>query len=434
MNVFDRLIHVSLITRYYIAHIRECGLVGPGFLSVWRQRLFPPCTQQNEELVWFHVAGLGDATQGLAFCQQLFERFSEARVHVTYGTRGARDAVIRDYAKYGNVVGHSWLPFDLGPPMRRLVRRLKPAVVVLAQGEFWPAMLVSLELAHIPVLAIRVDMFVWEDQKEFPQWIRGFYERLLGRVNQFSVRLPEDRSNLVALGVSETRVNLGGDYRCEVFPTVRTPANANEFTCAAVDRTTIVWCGPRFDELESNLPAVLRAVNEINGRLVIAPADSDSLRSIIRYLDRMNLEFKLRSRQVPENNGCITVLDTKGELLEFYSFANLVILGDTFPPRFGIGRNFWEALSQGAAVLAGPDIPQGLVPSTLLKNGWLYVSDGVDLSDDVKRMCAMKWSRSEIFVGARSLCAEMGSAADVDLDILAGLFEKARAKERATKP
>jgi 3-deoxy-D-manno-octulosonic-acid transferase len=50
----------------------------------------------------------------------------------------------------------------------------------------------------------------------------------------------------------------------------------------------------------------------------------------------------------------VLLLDSHGELPGVYPRACATIVGDTFPPVFATGANFWEPLIQGTPILHGP--------------------------------------------------------------------------------
>jgi 3-deoxy-D-manno-octulosonic-acid transferase len=350
----------GLVAVYYARNLRNTGLLGGGALKTWWQRLFPSARASEgpgDRPFWVHAAGPADARSATALLEALDRRYPEARFFVTFGTRAAMSQLLA-VRKEGRVE-LGWMPFDLRGVVRRWVRRLNPSVFINMQGEHWPNLLRELARQAVPNVALRADMLDWETQVEFPAWVRPLHERMLGYVGRFSVRAPLYGERLRKSGIDARRIVVGGDYRlAQTASGKRRDVDYAALFGVSVDCPLVVVAGPRPDEAERIVEALAGLVRARALRLLLAPVEIDACDRIERRLSRRGYRVAQRSKAVgPNESADVLLLDTYGELCDIYSVATVAIVGDSFPPVFGDGRNPWEALEQGAYALYGPQFP-----------------------------------------------------------------------------
>ena len=99
-------------------------------------------------------------------------------------------------------------PFDFSWAVRRALRRINPAVVVLAEGEMWPNFLVAAKARRVPVAVINGRM----SPRSFRRYayLRPFVRPLLRRIDLFAVQTEEFARCFRALGVAPERVHVTG--------------------------------------------------------------------------------------------------------------------------------------------------------------------------------------------------------------------------------
>ena len=91
--------------------------------------------------------------------------------------------------------------------------------------------------------------------------------------------------------------------------------------------------------------------------MVIAPRRLERVAEIVKYLEKENIKFVLRSKIDPRArlSANIVLLDSLGELAKVYSIADMAFVGRSlFAP--GGGHNLLEPVAQGKPVLHGPYI------------------------------------------------------------------------------
>lgn len=404
---------------YYLRNSRNDGLVGPGALKVWRDRLLPTPqgrTHWTEPPVWLHVSGPGDARAAVAFLRTMIQHAPDCAFFVTCGNHPARHFLEKHLS--GDRFQLGWLPFDYPCIVRRFLKRSRPRAFVGMQGECWPILFRELHREAVPSVLLRVDMLDWDTQTEFPKWVRPLYERMLSYMDVFSVRAPKYAERLVRLGVEEKRIFVGEDYRPETLPAGDDTQKQEYAHLFGVSNglPLVVLAGPRLDEVKSIIPLLKQEVATSVARFLIAPVEQDELRQVEKYLVSRRHRIRKHSQlKEPPGREDIILLDTHGELFAIYSVAHAVIIGDTFPPAFSEGRNLWEPLVQGAVVLHGPELPVSEALTGIEASGFARrVVSYEELASVLNDVIAQPTSREAVRRVLDSTLRDIPSASSVD--------------------
>ena len=106
-----------------------------------------------------------------------------------------------------------FVPFDFAGPVRRVLRTLRPDLLILVESEFWPRLLRETKRTGVPVLVIngRISDRTGHRLKR----LRFFARPLLKNVDLFLVQSGQDRERLEAAGVGRDRVSVTGNLKCE---------------------------------------------------------------------------------------------------------------------------------------------------------------------------------------------------------------------------
>lgn len=420
---------VAFSAAYYAGNLRNTGLVGPGAAKTWLRRLWPrpPANPSGgSRVAWLHVAGPGDARAAAAFLDAIQKHEPGRCFWVTCGTRPSYDYMER--LSHKTVVGVDWLPFDLPFAVRRTLRRLRPALFIGMQGEFWPNLIRALRRCGIPSIFLRVDMLDWETQREFPNWVRPLYEEMLGEVSAFSARGSLYRDRLLKSGVRADRVVVGRDYRISGLlladPEVRT--NYTSLFGLSGGTSLVIMACPRIDEIQSIVAHLREPLIEGAFRLMIAPAELDVCSQTEHYLRRQGIAVVRRTQLTGEwQANPVILLDTWGELRSILAIATLAIVGDTFPPSFAGGRNVWEALSQGCPAIYGPEMVVTEALSTVESQRVARRVPNLDAMDRVlQEALADPFSREQVREAVNGAIQGEGNAAGLDAELVSALIRR----------
>ncbi len=301
--------------------------------------------------IWLHGASAGDLLALQPVIAALRRRLPECRLLLTTVTNSGM-ALARQGRLGVDAVGY--LPYDLPWAVGRVVRRVRPAVLVLEYAEVWPALIRYADRAGARILI---------SNGRFHERALGRYRllyRLIGnplaRVDRLCMRDPLEAQHALAIGAPAERVRVTGNTKFDRVAAIGTadPEAEAELRCAlGVRPGDRLWVAGSTHEGEEGLLlevfAGLRR-DRPDLRLVIAPRYPERAGRVCDLAAGRGLDCGLRSAGAGREP--VVVLDTVGELARLYRLAAVVFAGGSFVERGG--QNILEPAACARPVLFGP--------------------------------------------------------------------------------
>ena len=121
----------------------------------------------------------------------------------------------RAHVRLGDRATVTYLPFELGPPVRRLFDRYEPRALVLVEGDLWPLVLREAARRRLPVVVVngRVGRRSFRRMRRLKALHAALLGPLLGPVDRFAVQGAGDRRRLEELGVEPERIVETGNLK-----------------------------------------------------------------------------------------------------------------------------------------------------------------------------------------------------------------------------
>jgi len=127
----------------------------PGYFSSLKERWgFLPRSynQTSSGAIWLHAVSVGEVLSAIELLKRLRAEMPSAPLFVSVGTlagRGLADEKLRSL-----VDGVFYAPLDFVFVIRRVLRRLRPRVVVVAETEIWPNLFREVKRAGCGLLVV----------------------------------------------------------------------------------------------------------------------------------------------------------------------------------------------------------------------------------------------------------------------------------------
>ncbi len=304
-----------------------------------------------EGCIWVHAVSVGEVLAVGKLVEGLASRHPQRRVFVST-TTATGQKLARERFGEENVF---FFPFDLGFSIRNYVRALRPALVVLAETEFWPNFLHSAhaEGARIAVVNARVS------DRSFPRYqrLRLVWRRVLRHVGLFLAQSELDAQRLVEIGAPAERVRVAGNLKFDIAATVTKPViemMRNALARSGVEQVLVA--GSTVEGEEPLLLDAFRSLLKSHPRtaLVLAPRHPERFEAVAGLLLGSSLSFVRRSRMSGQEScaGTVILLDTLGELAAVYALASVAFVGGSLVPRGG--HNILEPAQHGVPIVTGP--------------------------------------------------------------------------------
>ncbi len=304
--------------------------------------------------IWVHAVSVGEVQAAAPLVNSLRERYPDIPIVITTFTpTGAARArgLFKDRAHV------RYLPYDLPGAVHRFFERVRPRIAVIFETELWPNLYHECGRRRVPL--------VLASARLSPRSV-GRYRRLgalfretLAQGVVVAAQAEADASRFRSLGSDPDATYVTGNLKFDFS----LPGDIDErgrSLRAYYAPGRLVWvAGSTHGGGEEE--ALIEAQKIVRGRepralLVMAPRHPNRFGEVATQLVGRGVRF-IRRSQTPAAGAAaeadILLLDTLGELLDFYAAADVAFVGGSLVP-IG-GHNLLEPAALGLPVLTGPN-------------------------------------------------------------------------------
>jgi 3-deoxy-D-manno-octulosonic-acid transferase len=349
--------------------------------------------------IWIHAVSVGEVQAAAPLVAVLRERYPAVSVLVTTFTpTGAARArtLFREQASV------RYIPFDLPGSVRRFLRRAQPRIAVIFETEIWPNLYHECARQRVPLVLASARI----SSRSVGRYLRfgSLFRAALSRGTVIAAQGERDAERFRALGTDPERTHVTGNIKFDFS----VPHDIGERAAAlsamyAQGRPVWVAGSTHTGEDEQVLEAhrIARG-SQPRALLVLAPRHPTRFNEVADRLERAGVRFVRRSLRAGSGVGAaianaeVLLLDSLGELLDFYAAADVAFVGGSLVP-IG-GHNLLEPAALGLPVLTGPyNSNSEEVARLLLERGAAeIVHDGSELGARVAVLLSNSAERARI--------------------------------------
>jgi len=297
--------------------------------------------------VWIHAVSVGEVRAVEPLLGQVRVLFGDRPI-VLSTTTPTGQTLARSRSDVDRVI---YFPIDLPGPVRRVLDRVRPSVVIMAETEIWPNFLRAAAARNVPVFMVngRISDKSYRRYRMAGRWL----EPVLGHYRLLGMQTPADADRIRNLGAPPDRVQVLGNVKYDA-PPVDEP---DDLLARELGNGRLLIAASTAADEE---PLVLAAFQSLLGahpdlRLLIAPRRTERFSEVGRMIEATGLEWARRSTLSPESHRSpwsVMLLDSIGELSGVFRFATVVFMGGTLVPRGG--HNILEPARFAKPVVFGP--------------------------------------------------------------------------------
>lgn len=301
--------------------------------------------RQEDKVIWFHVASLGEFEQGLPIMELTKGLFTEHKIVLSFfspsGYEIKKNTPIADAVVY--------LPIDTPRNAKAFLDKIHPDLVFFIKYEFWPNYLKELKIRKIPTLLISGGFR--EDQVFFKSY-GGWMKRSLETFDHLFVQNEHSKELLGSIGFRN--VTVSGDTRFDRVSRQIEQDNKLEFIEEFKDGKICIVAGSTWPEDEDLLKDFIdESTSKV--KFIIAPHNikEDQIIKLKKGLRKRTVLFSEKEDQDLAKSD-VFIIDTIGLLTKIYSYADIAYIGGAVgktglhnilePATFGvpiiIGKNF----------------------------------------------------------------------------------------------
>jgi 3-deoxy-D-manno-octulosonic-acid transferase len=326
--------------------------------------------------IWVHAVSVGEALSSVKLAQRLKETYPNRPLIVSTTTITGQ-ALARERMPFADAV--VYFPLDWAFCVRRALRAVKPAMVIILETEIWPNFLREAHRNEIPVIFVSARIsdrsFSRYEKyfKAFGIFLRPFLRRALSCATLFLMQSENDAERIRALGAPEDRVRVSGNLKYDQELPASTPlASWLESETRLQGRSPIIVAG---SVVATEEPLALIAFGTLQGEypnafLVMAPRKPERFDAAAQFIAESHRRYVRRS-QLPivgagqdksSQNGdtaipkdaTVLLLDSIGELASLYRIADGAFVGGSLVPSGG--HNILEPAAFGKVPVFGPSM------------------------------------------------------------------------------
>jgi 3-deoxy-D-manno-octulosonic-acid transferase len=347
--------------------------------------------------IWLHAVSVGEAIAALPLARQLKQQFPERPLVVSTTTETGQKLVEERFDFADAII---YFPFDWAWIVRRVLRAVRPACVLIVETEIWPNFMCETNRAGVPVIFVngRISQKSFGRHQRalrwFPFFLGRFYRSVLSNALLFLMQSDADAERIRKIGAKPDRVIVTGNLKYD--SPLPEESGFVKWLAKEVDlekRRPLIVAGSVTSGEEA---LVLIAFGVLQGQmrdalLVLAPrkpdrfdaAAQDIVESLRKYVRRstINLNSPTITNAAPVFSSDISVLllDTIGELAAIYGLADAVYVGGSMVEAGG--HNILEPAGFGKPPLFGKHMEnfQELANTFLARGAARQVTNPEDL-------------------------------------------------------
>lgn len=326
--------------------------------------LFPPRRIEREEFtlrkgmlpdgyqppkdgtIWVHGASLGEFITLKPFLENLSAIYGKQHIVCTSTTMDGLRQLQKD-----ELCGlATLLPIELPAFTIPFIEKIKPRAMLISETEIWPLMLATLARKKVPYGIINGRI-----NEQSVRFMRIAWPLFYEAINNLSFVCAQEKlyqKRFKILGVSPEKISITGCFKYDFIDTRVNEKETRKRFSIPENRNLICFGSTHPGEEEIILDALEPLWSQIEATAIIAPRHVKRTNELTDLLRKRNLDFSLASKPGKAARHVILV-DTLGELKNFYAISNLAFVGGSLVKKGG--HNLLEPATYEVPVITGPE-------------------------------------------------------------------------------
>ncbi len=375
--------------------------------------------------IWVHAVSVGEVQASAALVNSLRERYPHIPVVVTTFTptgAGRARSLFKDRAEV------RYLPYDLPGAVRRFFANVQPRIAVIFETELWPNLYHECGRRRVPLVLASARLSPRSVERY--RRLGSLFRETLAHGVVVAAQGEADASRFRALGADPGNTHVTGNLKFD-FSVPDDIVERGRALRAYYAPGRPVWVAGS-TQGGGEEEALIEAQKIVRSRypralLVIAPRHPNRFGDVAAQLVSRGVRFVRRS-QTPVAGALeeaeVLLLDTLGELLDFYAAADVAFVGGSLVP-IG-GHNLLEPAALGLPILTGPNNSNSEAAARqLTANGAAEIVQGPqDLGEKVAKLFAEPDTRERMGTAGRAFVEANKGALTKLLNLVVPLIEQ----------
>ena len=304
--------------------------------------------------VWLHAVSVGEVQACAPVVSALRSRHPQLPLTVTTFTP---TGAARARTLFGALARVRYVPYDLPGAVRRFFARVQPRLAIVFETELWPNLYRECGRRRVPLVLASARLS--ERSLSRYRLLGSLLRETLAQTTAVAAQGAVDAERFRALGADPASTRITGNIKFD-FELPPDIAARGARLRERYARNRPLWvAGSTHAGLEEQ--TLLESHRRVRVRhpdalLVLAPRHPPRFAEVAGELDTARLRFVRRSRDADSEAAAtceVLLLDTLGELLDFYAAADVAFVGGSLADVGG--HNLLEPAALGVPILTGPN-------------------------------------------------------------------------------
>lgn len=385
-----------------------------------------PKNLELDKPIWVHAVSVGEvmAVRGLI---EGLRRLYPSKKFVISTVTPTGNKIAKGIAKEGDFT--TYLPLDFSFIVGSVTNRINPSIFVIAETEIWPNLLSCLHKKNIPVIIVNGRI----SDNSFRGYliIKLLIKSIMNKVSMFCVQTVTDAERLKALGVREGKIKVTGNMKFDINDYTDFKKDYTDFRKRlglGYDNKLLVAGSTHSGEEEIILGVYKKLLNDLPYlRLLLAPRHPQRAKDVIKLTGEYGfncfaisqLNSKAQESNIPKT---VFILDSIGQLLFFYSIADIVFIGGSLIKKGG--HNILEPAFLSKPILFGPFMQNFRDISELFLNNKaaIQVKNETELIENIKTLLKNPEQAAQLGQRARDLVSKNSGATAKNLEFIKSIY------------
>jgi 3-deoxy-D-manno-octulosonic-acid transferase len=409
---------------YYLVRLRRRGNWRPGFserFGKYDAKLKQALT--NRHVLWLHAVSVGEVNVCTQLIRALETRAPNTKIVVSTTTTTGM-GLLRE--KLPTHIGKIYYPIDRRSYVMRAMNTIKPEAIVLVEAEIWPNFIWRARALNIPVFLVnaRLSERSYCGYRRYAFVFRPLFASFAG----VGAQNEADAARLRELGCRPEAVHVVGSLKFDAAQLderqlLNVPALLEQFGLS--HHAPLLVAGSTHAGEEAILADIFLRLRQRFPDLVLilVPRHFERCRDVGRELAARGVKFGFRSEvtahtQRPDGELHCLVVNTTGELKQFYEYATVIFVGKSLTAEGG--QNPIEPGALGKAMVFGPNMQNfaDVTRSLVTADGAVQVRDAAELESALARLLANPARREQLGRNALKVVHENLGAVERTADLI----------------
>ncbi len=304
------------------------------------------CALSPEGTIWIHAVSVGETKAIVSLVQQLKQRHPKYSIVISTITETGQVEAKRSLPGLDH---YFILPLDFSWIIRRLVKQIKPKLLILSEGDFWYNLMN--EVPHVVVVNGKISETSLSRFKAFP----FFSKKLFSTLQILAVQSNRYANRFEQLGILPSKIVVTGNLKFD-YPSPHFDSSYWKKELFIRSKERVITIGsthaPEEEEILLRLDPLMKKIPFL--KVLLVPRHPERFDSVALLLLKKNFSFARFSDPLhKKGDKKIILVDAMGLLGFCFQLSEVSILGGSFIPNIG-GHNIMESVMKGAPVLYGP--------------------------------------------------------------------------------